>query len=44
MAKKKGNYGTNNYAKPTSKKRPHRHSKSPSKRIPNKKKTRGQGR
>tara|TARA_R100001594_G_scaffold348_2_gene1417 strand:- start:3315 stop:3449 length:135 start_codon:yes stop_codon:yes gene_type:complete len=44
MAKKKGGYGVNNYIKETPIKRPGRHAKSVSKRVPNKKKYRGQGR
>jgi hypothetical protein len=44
MAKKKGLYGVNNYIKKTRKKRPRRHSKSVSKRKPNRSKYRGQGR
>ena len=44
MAKKKGLYGVNNYHKKTPKKRPLRHAKSRSKRVPNKKQYRGQGR
>lgn len=44
MAKKKGGYGVNNYIKDQPRKRPGRHSKSVSKRVPNKKKNRGQGR
>jgi len=37
-------YGVNDYHKRTKKKRPGRHAKSNSKRKPNKKKNRGQGR
>ncbi len=44
MAKKKGLYGVNNYHKTTPKKRPLRHAKSLSKRVPHKKRYRGQGR
>jgi hypothetical protein len=36
-------YGVNNYHKRTKKKRPGRHAKVCSKRIPKRKKTRGQG-
>ena len=36
-------WGVNNYVKRTKRKRPGRHAKSYSKRIPNKKKYRGQG-
>ena len=43
MAKKKGLFGVNTYVKRTRKKRPHRHAKSYSKRIPRRKRTRGQG-
>ena len=43
MAKKKGLFGVNNYIKRTQKKRPGRHAKSYSKRIPRRKRTRGQG-
>ena len=43
MAKKKGLFGVNNYIKRTRKKRPYRHAKSYSKRIPRRKRTRGQG-
>ena len=43
MAKKKPLFGVNNYHKRTPKKRPGRHAKSVSKRIPRTKKTRGQG-
>ena len=44
MAKKKGNlYGVSNYVKNNPRKRPRRHAKSYSKRIPARKKTRGQG-
>ena len=43
MAKKKGMFGVNNYVKKTSKKRPNRHSKSVSKRVPKRSKYRGQG-
>ena len=43
MAKKKGLFGVNNYIKRTRKKRPNRHAKSYSKRIPKRKRTRGQG-
>jgi len=44
MAKKKALYGVSNYHKTTPKKRPLRHAKSRSKRVPNKKRYRGQGR
>jgi len=44
MAKKKPLYGVSNYVKDQPRKRPGRHSKSVSKRVPNKKKYRGQGR
>jgi hypothetical protein len=44
MAKKKPLYGVSNYTKDQPRKRPGRHSKSVSKRVPNKKKNRGQGR
>ena len=44
MAKKKPLFGVNNYHKRTPKKRPGRHAKSYSKRIPARNKTRGQGR
>ena len=43
MAKKKGLFGVNTYIKRTRKKRPGRHAKSYSKRIPRRKRTRGQG-
>ena len=43
MAKKKGLYGINNYVKTKPRKRPSRHAKSYSKRIPSRKKSRGQG-
>tara|TARA_B100001175_G_C19195546_1_gene488828 strand:+ start:81 stop:212 length:132 start_codon:yes stop_codon:yes gene_type:complete len=43
MAKKKGLYGINNYVKTKPRKRPGRHAKSYSKRIPSRKKSRGQG-
>ena len=43
MAKKKGLFGVNNYIKRTRKKRPGSHAKSYSKRIPRRKRTRGQG-
>ena len=43
MAKKKPLYGVSNYAKDQPRKRPGRHAKSYSKRIPKKKKSRGQG-
>ena len=43
MAKKKPLFGVNTYIKRTRKKRPGRHAKSYSKRIPNRKRTRGQG-
>jgi len=44
MAKKKPKFGVNNYTKRTPKKRPGRHNKSWSKRIPRRKTYRGQGR
>ena len=44
MAKKKPLFGVNNYIKQSKKKRPGRHSKSPSKRKNKVKKYRGQGR
>jgi|TARA_R100000781_G_scaffold22853_1_gene16915 hypothetical protein len=43
MAKKKPLYGVSNYVKDKPRKRPGRHAKSVSKRVPNKKKYRGQG-
>ena len=43
MAKKKSVFGPSNYKKRTPKKRPGRHNKSWSKRIPRRKRTRGQG-
>ena len=43
MAKKKGLFGVNTYIKRTRKKRPGKHAKSYSKRIPRRKRTRGQG-
>ena len=43
MAKKKPLFGVNTYIKRTRKKRPGRHAKSYSKRIPRRKRTRGQG-
>ena len=43
MAKKKPLFGVNTYTKRTRKKRPGRHAKSYSKRIPRRKRTRGQG-
>jgi uncharacterized short protein YbdD (DUF466 family) len=43
MAKKKGLFGVNTYVKRTRKKRPGKHAKSYSKRIPRRKRTRGQG-
>tara|TARA_R100001015_G_C4627500_1_gene187081 strand:+ start:2350 stop:2484 length:135 start_codon:yes stop_codon:yes gene_type:complete len=44
MAKKKSVFGPSNYVKRTPKKRPGRHAKSYSKRIPSRKRNRGQGR
>jgi len=44
MAKKKGLYGISNYVKNNPRKRPGRHAKSHSKRVPPRKKYRGQGR
>ncbi len=44
MAKKKSVFGPSNYKKRTPKKRPGRHNKSWSKRIPRRKRKRGQGR
>ena len=44
MAKKKPLFGVNNYTKRTPKKRPGRHAKHRSKRVPKRKKYRGQGR
>ena len=44
MAKKKPLFGVNNYHKRTPKKRPGRHAKKVSKRKPNRRKYRGQGR
>ena len=44
MAKRKPVFGVNNYIKRTPKKRPGKHAKSYSKRIPKRKKYRGQGR
>ena len=43
MAKKKGLFGVNTYVKRTRKKRPGKHAKSYSKRIPRRKRARGQG-
>jgi len=43
MAKKRPLFGPSNYKKKTKKKRPGRHKKSYSKRIPVRKKYRGQG-
>jgi len=43
MVKKKPLYGVSNYVKDQPRKRPGRHTKSHSKRIPRKKKSRGQG-
>lgn len=43
MSKKLPKWGVNTYTKNTSKKRPGRHAKSYSKRIPNRSKYRGQG-
>jgi len=43
MAKKKPLFGVSNYVKRTAKKRPGRHAKKYSKRIPRRKKSRGQG-
>ena len=43
MAKKKGLYGVSVYVKNKPRKRPKRHAKSYNKRIPSRKKTRGQG-
>ena len=43
MAKKRPLFGVSNYKKRTRKKRPKRHAKSYSKRIPARKKSRGQG-
>tara|TARA_R110002012_G_scaffold73965_1_gene187965 strand:+ start:216 stop:347 length:132 start_codon:yes stop_codon:yes gene_type:complete len=43
MAKKKPVFGASNYVKKKPRKRPGRHAKSYSKRIPNKSKNRGQG-
>ena len=44
MAKRKPVFGVNNYIKRTPKHRPGKHAKSYSKRIPKRKKYRGQGR
>ena len=44
MGKKKPLFGVSNYKKRTPKKRPGRHNKSWSKRIPRRKRSRGQGR
>ena len=44
MAKKKGLYGVSIYVKNNPRKRPKRHSKSYSKKVPQRKKYRGQGR
>tara|TARA_A100001391_G_scaffold167765_1_gene128202 strand:- start:2076 stop:2210 length:135 start_codon:yes stop_codon:yes gene_type:complete len=44
MAKKKPLFGVNTYVKKTKRKRPGRHAKSYSKRIPRRKRSRGQGR
>jgi len=44
VAKKKPLFGVSNYVKRTRKKRPGRHTKSLSKRIPRRKKYKGQGR
>jgi hypothetical protein len=44
MAKRKSVFGVANYVKRTPKKRPGRHTKSYSKRVPRRKKYRGQGR
>jgi len=44
MGKKKPLFGVNTYIRRTRKKRPGRHAKSVSKRVPNKSKYRGQGR
>ena len=43
MAQKKGLYGISNYVKTKPRKRPGCHAKSYSKRIPGRKKNRGQG-
>ncbi len=43
MAKKKPLFGVNNYHKRTPKKRPGRHAKSYSKRVPSRSQNRGQG-
>jgi len=43
MARKKPLFGASNYKKRTHKKRPGRHAKAYSKRIPHRKKSRGQG-
>ena len=44
MAKKKPLFGVSNYVKRTPKKRPGRHTKRLNKRVPRRKKYRGQGR
>ena len=44
MAKKKSVFGPSNYVKRTRKKRPGRHKKKYSKRVPRRKRYRGQGR
>ena len=44
MAKRLPKFGVNLYTKKTAKKRPGRHAKSYGKRIPRRKKSRGQGR
>ena len=43
MARKRPIFGVSNYKKRTQKKRPGRHAKKYSKRIPRKKRSRGQG-